>query len=135
MDEAGCWKMELAKLKVKALLPVEGAWFSAALALLVGTDGVAPLGGVEDGYAKMSDNRVGGGPSFSGGSSGPLNTVKAGPLWTGGIAGAILTSSSSTSSSLDAGVKPVRLVCFSASFARFLDGRTSCSCSASKRGS
>ena len=52
--EAGtcCWKMEVAKLNVKALLPVEGAWFSEAFAVVVGTLGVPPFCGVEVGNVK-----------------------------------------------------------------------------------
>lgn len=93
VDVAG-WKTELAKLNVKALLPVDGSWFSAPWALLVGTEGVVPFGGVVV-VGKMSDSPVVGGPfdNGSGGSSGPLNTVKLGPRWTGGIAG-ISTSTS-----------------------------------------
>lgn len=117
-------KSDVANVNVNALLPVLGAWFSAACALAVGTDGVAPCGGVDE--AKRSV-RADDGALSSGGSSGPLNTVKPGPRWTGGSGGASSLSASMSASWSCAGRPRLStLSSRSASFARFRAGRRTC---------
>ena len=104
-DEVMGRNIDWANVKLKAL-PVDGIRFSAPLAVAVGTDGVAPFGGVMAEAVNRSDKRVVGGPSGrppgSGGSSGPLKTMNPGPrrvcraVRTSSL---ILSSSSSTVSS------------------------------------